>query len=80
VSKIKGYATGTRSAVRGVALVGEKGPELINFKGGERVYNDKETANMMGPRYEIHVHEAKSENTTQSVLRAMQYAEVMAAM
>jgi SLT domain-containing protein len=80
VSKIKGYATGTRSAVRGVALVGEKGPELINFKGGERVYNDKETANMMGPRYEIHVHEAKSENTTQSVLRAMQYAEVMANM
>jgi SLT domain-containing protein len=80
VSKIKGYATGTRSAARGVALVGEKGPELINFKGGERVYNDKETANMMGPRYEIHIHEAKSENTTQSVLRAMQYAEVMANM
>lgn len=80
VSNTKGYATGTRSAARGVALVGEKGPELINFKGGERVYNDKETASMMGPRYEIHIHEAKSENTTQSVLRAMQYAEVMAAM
>ncbi|WP_259454010.1 hypothetical protein [Streptomyces ginkgonis] len=30
-----------------------------------------------GPRYEIHVHEAKSETTTQSVLRAMQYAEAM---
>ncbi|MFJ9234384.1 transglycosylase SLT domain-containing protein [Streptomyces anulatus] len=80
VSKIKGYATGTRSAARGVALVGEKGPELINFKGGERVYNDKDTANMMGPRYEIHIHEAKAENTTQAVLRAMQYAETMAAL
>jgi len=80
VSKIKGYATGTRSAAPGVALVGEKGPELINFKGGERVYNDKDTANMMGPRYEIHIHEAKAENTTQAVLRAMQYAETMAAL
>ncbi|MER6102401.1 transglycosylase SLT domain-containing protein [Streptomyces sp. NPDC001832] len=80
VSKIKGYASGTRSAARGVALVGEKGPELINFKGGERVYNDKETASMMGPRYEIHIHEAKAENTTQSVIRALQYAETMAAL
>ncbi|MFC9591524.1 hypothetical protein ACFTUC_17260 [Streptomyces sp. NPDC056944] len=80
VSKIKGYATGTRSAARGVALVGEKGPELVNFKGGERVFNAKDTAGMMGPRYEIHIHEAKSENTTQAVLRAMQYAEVMAGM
>ncbi|WP_326827430.1 lytic transglycosylase domain-containing protein [Streptomyces sp. NBC_01751] len=80
VSKIKGYATGTRSAARGVALVGEKGPELINFKGGERVFNDKDTAGMIGPRYEIHVHEAKAEDTTQSVLRALKYAETMAAL
>ncbi|WP_246259559.1 transglycosylase SLT domain-containing protein [Streptomyces typhae] len=81
VSRIKGYATGTRSAARGIALVGERGPELVDFKGGERVYTARETASMAGgPRYEIHVHEAKSENTTQSVLRAMQYAEVMAGM
>jgi hypothetical protein len=80
VTKIKGYWTGTRSASSGVALVGERGPELVNFKGGERVRNARETANLMGPRYEIHIHEAKAENTTQSVLRAMQYAEVMANM
>lgn len=80
VSTLKGYATGTRSASRGVALVGEKGPELINFKGGERVFNDKETASMVGPRYEIHIHEAKAEDTTQSVLRALKYAETMAAL
>jgi SLT domain-containing protein len=80
VSKIKGYATGTRSASPGIALVGERGPELINFGGGERVYNAKETAAMAGPKYEIHVHEAKAENTTQSVLRAMKYAETMAAL
>ncbi|MFD4608277.1 transglycosylase SLT domain-containing protein [Streptomyces sp. NPDC058440] len=80
VSKIKGYATGTRSASPGIALVGERGPEIVNFGGGERVHNAKDTASMLGPRYEIHVHEAKAENTTQSVLRAMKYAEVMAGM
>jgi SLT domain-containing protein len=80
VSKLKGYATGTRSASPGVALVGEKGPELINFNGGERVFTNRETAGMVGPKYEIHVHEAKAENTTQAVLRAMKYAETMAAL
>lgn len=80
VSKIKGYATGTRSASPGLALVGERGPELLHFRGGERVDNARKTAELMGPRYEIHIHEAKSEDTTQAVLRAMKYAEVMAAM
>lgn len=31
------YAKGTSSAQSGVALVGEKGPELVRFKGGEQV-------------------------------------------
>ncbi|MFI0553425.1 transglycosylase SLT domain-containing protein [Streptomyces scabiei] len=80
VSHTKGYWTGTRSASPGIALVGERGPELVNFSGGERVYNAKDTAHMGGPKYEIHIHEAKAENTTQSVLRAMKYAETMAAL
>jgi phage-related tail protein len=80
VSKTKGYWKGTRSASPGMAMVGERGPELINFGGGERVYSAKDTAGMVGPKYEIHVHEAKSENTTQAVLRAMKYAETMAAL
>lgn len=32
------FASGTSSAPRGLALVGERGPELVHFKGGERVY------------------------------------------
>jgi SLT domain-containing protein len=80
VTKTKGYATGTRSASPGFALVGEKGPELVRFGGGERVYNDRETAGLVGSKYEIHIHEAKSEDTTQAVLRAMKYAETMAAL
>lgn len=35
--KSKGYASGTASAESGWAWVGENGPELVNFRGGERV-------------------------------------------
>lgn len=42
------YATGTRSAKGGLALVGENGPELINLRGGERVYTSGQTRRMLG--------------------------------
>lgn len=42
----RGYATGTESAEPGFALVGEKGPELIYFNGGEKVVNAAQTAAM----------------------------------
>lgn len=48
VNAPRGYATGTSSAARGLALVGERGPELVNFRGGERVFNNRETRGMMG--------------------------------
>ncbi|MFD5697839.1 transglycosylase SLT domain-containing protein [Streptomyces lasiicapitis] len=73
----KGYWTGTNYASPGLALVGEKGPELINFRGGERVYNNGETRDLLGSRYEIHIHEAKSEDTTQAVIRGLKYMETM---
>ncbi|MFF4815280.1 hypothetical protein ACFY2K_11890 [Kitasatospora sp. NPDC001309] len=76
----KGYWSGTLSASPGLKLVGEQGPELVNFRGGERVHNAGDTRRMLqGKHYEIHIHEAKAEDTTQAVLRAMQYAEVMLA-
>lgn len=37
------FATGTNSASRGLALVGEAGPELVNFRGGEQVLNARNT-------------------------------------
>ena len=40
----RGYASGTNSAAPGAALVGENGPELILFHGGERVLTAAETA------------------------------------
>lgn len=42
-----GYATGTLDAEPGLALVGEEGPELVNFGGGEVVYTASETSNIL---------------------------------
>ena len=39
----QGYASGTDSAEAGLRLVGEEGPELVMFKGGEQVLNAQET-------------------------------------
>ncbi|MEV6419063.1 transglycosylase SLT domain-containing protein [Streptomyces sp. NPDC051662] len=74
-----GYATGTMSASPGLAMVGERGPELVDFgRGGARVYTDQETRDMVaGRRYEIHIHEAKDEPTPQAVMRALQTAEAL---
>jgi len=42
-NKTKGYATGTESAERGFAMVGENGPEMVFMNGGEKVLNAAET-------------------------------------
>jgi hypothetical protein len=48
INRVPGHANGTMSAGRGLALVGERGPELVAFRGGERVYNNRESRGMMG--------------------------------
>ncbi|MBD0739836.1 transglycosylase SLT domain-containing protein [Streptomyces sp. CBMA29] len=79
LSSNHGYWRGTLSASPGLALVGERGPELVNFgSGGARVYSNQDTMQMLnGPsrNYEIHIHEAKSEDTTQATMRALKYME-----
>lgn len=40
ISKAKGYATGTTNAQPGWHWVGERGPELMNFRGGEQVLSN----------------------------------------
>lgn len=42
-----GYASGTTSALSGLHIVGERGPELVRFNGGERVYNNADTMRMI---------------------------------
>lgn len=45
--KTTAYASGTNSARRGVALVGEDGPEMVRFGGGEQVVPTHELAAML---------------------------------
>lgn len=45
----RGYASGTSSALRGPAWVGENGPEIVDFRGGERVYTAAQSAAMTAP-------------------------------
>ena len=47
-SVFSGYATGTQNATAGLHLVGEAGPELVQFKGGEQVFNANETRDILG--------------------------------
>jgi len=42
----KGFATGTTSAPSGMAWVGEEGPELVKFGGGEQVFTASQSASM----------------------------------
>lgn len=42
-NKMQAYASGTDYALSGLALVGEAGPELVYFHGGERVLTAEQT-------------------------------------
>lgn len=44
---VPGYASGTNNATRGIHLVGENGPELVFFDGGEKVLNALNTRNLL---------------------------------
>lgn len=62
---IGGYATGTRFATKGYRWVGEEGPEIMEFKGGEKVYNaaeSKRIANSMLNNQDTQVLRANSNN------------------
>jgi hypothetical protein len=50
-----GYANGTSSARPGLALVGERGPELVNFRGGEQVIPGQFIPGRGGSG-DVHVH------------------------
>ena len=46
--KRRGYASGTRSAVPGWAWVGEEGPELMRFEGGEQILTAPQSSTLAG--------------------------------
>lgn len=47
-TSIPGYANGTDYHKGGLAIVGEKGPELVNLPRGSQVYTNEETKDMLG--------------------------------
>lgn len=44
----RGYAVGTNNARQGLAWVGENGPEIVDFGGGETVYTSGQSRSMVG--------------------------------
>lgn len=64
---IPGYATGTRNHPGGLAMVGERGPELLNLPRGAQVFSNQETRGILaggssGPIFNINVHGAMSDS------------------
>jgi SLT domain-containing protein len=51
-----GYANGTSSARPGLALVGERGPELVNFRGGEQVIPHQFVPGRGSGQLHVHLH------------------------
>lgn len=76
------FANGTQSAPRGMAIVGENGPELVDFSGGEKVYNSVQSKSMLGGADAsgegIHVHIGQVLTSPDEVVRAVGKAIRMA--
>lgn len=74
------YASGVSRAMRGVALVGEKGPELVYMNGGETVVPAATTAALLGERagagavsytVTVNVQGGATEDTARDIARAV---------
>ncbi|WP_027685053.1 phage tail tip lysozyme [Rhizobium leguminosarum] len=74
------YADGTNYAPGGMAIVGERGPELVNLPGGSQVFDTNRSAQMMGagndnaaasaPRkLEVHVHGGSGDEHVRELAR-----------
>lgn len=76
--RLNWYAAGTRSAFPGLAVVGEHGPELVDFRGGERVHNARDTQQLLQPRDErpnVTIHQT---NTIDSEATALVFSRQQA--
>lgn len=47
------YADGTTSAKPGLAVVGERGPEVVALSGGQQIISAAQTAKMMQPKFSM---------------------------
>lgn len=63
----EGYADGTDNAERGVRVVGERGPELVRFRGGERVTPSHMIDKALGKSYKSDYDMMKSDGKNLSL-------------
>ena len=79
---IPGYAVGTQNAMKGLAVVGEQGPELVRFNGGEQVYNARETSQILsgngGNTFNVNFYEMKDTSAYTMMKQLRQYNRNMA--
>lgn len=71
VKSFFGFANGTDNAPRGVALVGEEGPELVRFHGGEQVVPAPQTRQILGGGNSGSVFNVTFNNTQDTTAFAM---------
>ena len=80
LSPLPKYASGTESAMAGLAVVGEEGPELVVFGGGERVIPAGQTQSMLaaggtgqaaGASIVVNVHGSATAADGQAVVDAL---------
>lgn len=70
--KIPGFASGVQNFGGGLAVVGERGPEIVNLPGGSDVFSNEESRGMVGgTTYNINVDVAGIAARSRSDLRAI---------
>jgi hypothetical protein len=84
IPHIPKLATGTDNARRGLALVGEAGPELVRFNGGEQVLNNRNTQKALagignsGNTFNVNFYETKDTTAYAMMSQLKQYNRQMA--
>ncbi|MFD8117098.1 transglycosylase SLT domain-containing protein [Streptomyces microflavus] len=73
------YATGTNSASPGMHLVGERGPEMVAFGGGEKVFTAAQTATGLSALSATPTTPALPEQGMAASLEGKSFEDVMAA-
>ena len=66
------YGTGTKSATGGMALVGDRGPELVRLSGGQQIHDAKQTADMLSGQHAKAAQALWSTGSAQSLVLANQ--------
>jgi hypothetical protein len=72
---LPGFASGGRMVSDGLAIVGERGPELVDLPGGSFVHNSNDSMGMMGSsRLDVYIHANGTMPTDRNAIRELAIA------